>query len=408
MTRTSVVPAVVVGAGPYGLSVAAHLRGLGVPVRVFGEPMHSWRYHMPAGMLLKSHAGATNLSTPEAGHLLSDYCRDAGIEPFDDQRPVPLETFVSYGLWFADRLLPDVERVPVRQLRQGDNTIEVGLDTGEELTARSVVVATGLNGYSYIPKEVRGLASHTSQHHDLSRFADSDVIVIGAGQSALEGATLLHEAGAQVQLVARHEPSFPAPVTYTNGRAPSTLWQPFSNLGHGWALWAYASLPAGFRYLPMGIRRRLLRRVLGPSGSTWLRKRFEGRVGVHLGVVTGADTRPDGRVRLEVSNAPGPAVDSGTAVASGTTVALEADHVIAGTGFRVDVGSLDFLAASTRAAIATVHGSPRLSGHFESSVPGLFFVGNAAAMTFGPVMRFVCGADFAARQTAAAVAARAR
>ena len=151
MTRNYIVPAVVVGAGPYGLSVAAHLKGLGVPVRVFGEPMGSWRHQMPAGMLLKSHAEASNLSAPKGGHLLSDYCRDVGIEPFTDERPVPVETFISYGLWFADRLVPDVERAQVRQLRGRDNTIEVSLDTGEELTARSVVVATGCTATATSP-----------------------------------------------------------------------------------------------------------------------------------------------------------------------------------------------------------------------------------------------------------------
>jgi hypothetical protein len=396
MTRTSVVPAVVVGAGPYGLSVAAHLKGLGVPVRVFGEPMDGWRRHMPEGMFLKSHADASNLSAPKEGHLLSDYCHDAGIEPFDDERPVPLDTFVSYGLWFADRLVPDVERVRVRQVRQRDDAIDVSLDSGEELTAQTVVLATGLTGYSYIPPELRGVASHTSEHHDLSGFAGSDVVVIGAGQSALESATLLHEAGARVVLVARSEPSFPAPVAYVNGRAPSTFWQPFSPLGQGWALWAYATLPAGFRHLPTRLRRRLVRRVLGPFGSAWLRPRFVGQVPVQLGAVSDAAKTSDGRARLVVSSASGP------------PVTLHADHVIAGTGYRAEVDRLEFVHPATRAAIATVYGAPRLSGRFESSVPGLFFVGNTAAMTFGPVMRFVAGTEFAARRCAAAIAGRAR
>jgi NADPH-dependent 2,4-dienoyl-CoA reductase/sulfur reductase-like enzyme len=396
MTRTPVLPAVVVGAGPYGLSVAAHLRGLGVPVRVFGEPMSSWRYQMPAGMYLKSHADAASLSSPEVGHTLLDYCRHTGTAPFDDEHPVPVETFISYGLWFADRLLPDVERVRVRELRRRGDVIELSLDTGEDLVARSVVVATGLEGYPYIPREIVGLASHTSQHHDLTGFAGSDVIVIGAGQSALEGATLLHEAGSRVRLVARQTPSMGRPARYDEGRALSTLLQPHSKLGHGWALQAYSSLPGGFRHLPKATRRRLVGRVLGPYGSSWLRERFEGRVPIHVGSLTGAAAAPDGRVRLELAS------DSGQA----TT--LTADHVIAGTGFRVNLDRLDFLAASTRAAIATVHGSPRLTARFESSAPGLFFVGHAAAMTFGPVMRFVCGAGYAARRTSAAVAARVR
>jgi cation diffusion facilitator CzcD-associated flavoprotein CzcO len=387
---------VVVGAGPYGLSVAAHLRGLGVPVRLFGEPMSSWRHQMPAGMYLKSHADAASLSAPEVGHTLLDYCRHTGTERFDDEHPVPVQTFISYGLWFADRLLPDVERVRVRELRRRGDVMELSLDTGEDLVARSVVVATGLEDYPYVPREIVGLASHTSQHHDLTGFAGSDVIVIGAGQSALEGATLLHEAGARVRLVARKAPIMGRPATYHDGRASSTLLRPHSKLGHGWALQTYVSLPGGFRHLPSATRRRLVRRVLGPYGSSWLAERFEGRVPIHLGRLTGAAAAPERRVRLDLVDA------------SGQASTLNADHVIAGTGFRVNLGRLNFVAASTRADIATVYGSPRLTGRFESSVPGLFFVGHAAAMTFGPVMRFVCGAGYAARRTSAAVAARGR
>ena len=394
MTRTPSVPAVVVGAGPYGLSVGAHLRGLGVPVRVFGEPMNSWRHQMPAGMYLKSHADAASLSAPEPGHGLSDYCRHVGAEPFDDERPVPVEMFISYGLWFADRLLPDVERAQVLQLRRRGDVIEISLDTGEELAARSVVVATGLERYPYVPEEVAGLATHSSQHHDLSGFAGSDVIMVGAGQSALEGAALLHEAGARVQLVARQAPFFGGPANYRDGRASSTLRQPFSKLGHGWALRAYSSLPGGFRRLPARTRRRLVHRALGPYGSFWLRERFDGRVPVHLGRLAGAAPAPGGRVRVDLAGD------------SGEVTSLTADHVIAGTGFRVDLDALDFVAESTRAAIARVHRSPRLTGRFESTVAGLFFVGHTAAMTFGPVMRFVCGAGYAASRASAGVAAR--
>jgi hypothetical protein len=75
-----------------------------------------------------------------------------------------------------------------------------------------------------------------------------------------------------------------------------------------------------------------------------------------------------------------------------------ADHVIAATGYRVDLRALAFLEAGLRARVSTIEGAPALSPDFESSVSGLHFVGVAAANTFGPVMRFLLGARYASRR----------
>ena len=75
---TSSAPAVVIGAGPYGLSVAAHLRGRGIAVRTFGDVMDGWHTHMPAGMFLKSTSSASSLSAPGTGSTLADFCVVSG------------------------------------------------------------------------------------------------------------------------------------------------------------------------------------------------------------------------------------------------------------------------------------------------------------------------------------------
>ncbi len=107
-------PVAVIGAGPFGLSTAAHLRAHGIPVRVFGEPMVSWRDSMPAGMLLKSTPVASNIDAPQRGNTLADYCDAAGIRRLvTDEDIIPVETFIAYGEWFQQRLVAELEQVRV-------------------------------------------------------------------------------------------------------------------------------------------------------------------------------------------------------------------------------------------------------------------------------------------------------
>jgi cation diffusion facilitator CzcD-associated flavoprotein CzcO len=89
------VDVAIVGAGPYGLSVAAHLRGAGVSYRQFGLPMHLWRDAMPRGMFLKSQGFASNLSDPERSHTLEAFCAKTGRPYASYGLPVALDTFVS-------------------------------------------------------------------------------------------------------------------------------------------------------------------------------------------------------------------------------------------------------------------------------------------------------------------------
>ncbi len=125
-------PVAVIGAGPFGLSTAAHLRARGIPVRVFGEPMVSWRDHMPAGMLLKSTPAASSLDAPQPGHNLVDYCDAAGIPRLvTDEDIIPVETFIGYGEWFQQKLVPELERVRVVSVdRKKGGGFELKLDSG--------------------------------------------------------------------------------------------------------------------------------------------------------------------------------------------------------------------------------------------------------------------------------------
>ncbi|MFI0511318.1 FAD-dependent oxidoreductase [Streptomyces sp. WSLK1-5] len=389
-------PVAVIGAGPFGLSTAAHLRARGIPVRVFGEPMVSWRDHMPAGMLLKSTPAASSLDAPRRGHTLADYCDAAGIPRLvTDEDIIPVETFIAYGQWFQQQLVPGLEQVRVVSVDRSERGgFQLKLDSGESFTARAVVVATGLSGLSHLPRELAaavpdgpaptGPLSHSSQHHDLGRWSGKELIVVGAGQSALETAALAAEAGAQVRVVARGRGSvdFGAPPW----KQPRL--RPESPFGRAWSLWALSYYPHPYRRLPAAVRHYLVRRVLGPLGAWWLRDRFEGKVQVtEVNRILKAHAA-GGHPVLEVLTH-SKAVDR-----------LCADHVIAATGYRVDLAAMDFLGHELRTALAVSRGTPRLGPGYVSSVPGLYFTGLPAAASYGPVMRFVCGTEFASPRLA--------
>ncbi|WP_433919304.1 NAD(P)-binding domain-containing protein [Streptomyces canus] len=394
-------PVAVIGAGPFGLSTAAHLRARGIPVRVFGAPMVSWRDHMPAGMLLKSTPAASNLDAPQPGHTLVDYCDAAGIPRLvTDEDIVPVETFIAYGQWFQQKLVPELEQVRVVSVdRSEQGGFQLKLDSGESFTARAVVVATGLSGLSHLPPELAAAApdgpaptgplSHSSQHHDLTRYSGKELIVVGAGQSALETAALAAEAGARVRVVARGRGS----VAFGAPPWKQPRLRPESPFGRAWSLWALTYYPHPYRHLPAGTRHYLVRRVLGPLGAWWLRDRFEGKVRVtEVDRILTADTSQE-HPSLEVLTD------------AGTVDRLAADHVIAATGYRVDLAAMGFLGHGLRTALAVSRGTPRLGAGYVSSVPGLYFTGLLAAASYGPVMRFVCGTEFASPRLARHLAA---
>jgi thioredoxin reductase len=383
----------IIGAGPYGLSVAAHLRRSGVSFRIFGRPMDSWVAHMPKGMMLKSDGFASNIYDPESEFTLEKFCAERGIEYADAGTPVRLETFAAYGLAFKDRMVPELEDKLVANVHRVRDGFELQLADGETIQARTVVLAVGITHFDYVPESLAHLPaeflSHSARHHEVEPFRGRDVVVVGGGSSAMDLAGLLHEAGAHVQLLSRRqELKFHSQPT---GK-PRSRWQqirhPQSGLGPGMRSRFFANAPGLFHYLPESIRVEAVRKTLGPSGGWFIRDKVIGKVPLHLGCTpTGAEVK-NGRVHLTVR-----AVDGGERQ-------IATEHIIAATGYRVNLGRLEFLSPELRSQIKTVDGSPKLSSSFESTLPGIYFVGVAAAVSFGPVMRFAFGAGFAARRIA--------
>ncbi|MDX3454731.1 NAD(P)-binding domain-containing protein [Streptomyces sp. ME02-8801-2C] len=379
----------VVGAGPYGLSIASHAAAAGLNLRVLGRPMASWRDHMPRGMFLKSEPWASNLADPGGRWQLDAYCATQGLTARHAE-PIPVATFAKYGLWFAHHAVPHVDERLVSRVTARPAGFEAVTEDGEVLHARTVALAVGVMPFVEVPSPLRGLhpalVSHSSHHSDLDRFRGRDVTVIGGGQAALETAALLAEQGTRVRVLARADR-----LSWNDVPPPwqRPWWQsaraPHSGLGCGWRNWFYAERPDLFRRLPESTRTRIATTALGPAGAWWVRDRVEPVVEMLPGREIAAARAVGGGVRLK------------TVSRTGELSFVHTEHVIAATGFRPTLDRLDLLSTELRASLTTTADrSPAVGRDFESSCPGLFLAGLLTTSTFGPAMRFVHGATFTA------------
>jgi hypothetical protein len=384
----------IVGAGPYGLSISTHLRGRGIDHLIVGRSMDTWRNHMPAGMYLKSEPFGSDMSCPPAGYDLAGYSRSERIDGIERGTPLPIEHFLDYADWYIKHLVPDVSDVTVTKIEAVNGGFRVTFADAEPVVVRNVVIATGVLPYFYLPAELSrlpsDLVSHTADHRRFDDFRGRRVAIVGAGSSALETAALLHEAGGDVRLIVRCPDS---PVWGTKPLPLTPLVRLRENkLCEGWKC-PFWNSPNAFRLLPQDVRAAKARTVLGPLGAWWLRPRVEGVVEIlETTHVRGAEPSGSG-VRLLLDGS--------------SQSTLEVDHVIAGTGYHVDIARLTYLPEELRALIATFSGYPVLSRACESSVPGLYFVGAPAAFGLGPSMRFIAGTHNVADQLTQSVARRA-
>lgn len=396
MNRPSSAPTevAIIGAGPYGLSLGAHLHSRGADFRIFGNPMSSWSAGMPAGMHLKSDGFASNLYDPKADRTLERFCAERGL-PYDHYRvPVRLQTFVEYGRAFQAHCVPHLENKQVVGLSTGRDGFQLKLDDGSQFHARKVVIACGITYYKYVPPELEALGttlcSHSGTHHDLARFAGRKVLVVGGGASATDIAALLHEAGASVELVSRHPIQFHSPPL--EGGRP--LWQrirhPHLGLGPSLRSALCTLFPGVFRILPAERRLRIVRRHLGPAAGWFIRKHFAGDAIPVFEGYSLQEARADGATALVRF-----------ARSDGAVIERRVDHVVAATGYQVNLARLPFLDPAVREQVAVTGLYPALSRNFESSLPGLYFVGTAAAASFGPLMRFALGARYTATRLTA-------
>jgi cation diffusion facilitator CzcD-associated flavoprotein CzcO len=301
-----------------------------------------------------------------------------------------VERFTAYGLAFQQRFVPELEDKQVLSVLRSSAGFEIRLQDGETVAARRVIMAVGLFHFARVPPLLSTfpseLVTHSSRHSALDGFKGREVAIIGAGASALEYAALLHEAGALVHVAARtrtvrfHDPP----------EIPRPLWKriryPMTGMGPGWKALFCERAPSLFRQLPEQFRLHVVRRLLGPAPAWFVRNQTVGKVQFHLGVSVTRARLQSNRVSLELTDG------------TGARQTLLADHVIAATGYKVDLTRLSFMGSDLLSGIRCVDQTPVLSAYFESSVPGLYFVGTSSANTFGPVMRFALGARYTAER----------
>jgi cation diffusion facilitator CzcD-associated flavoprotein CzcO len=383
----------VIGAGPYGLAAAAHLRAAGLATRVFGHTMGFWRRNMPKGMKLRH---ASSLSHPDDSFSLETFAR---VDPAAAIRPLPIETFIAYCQWFQQHAVPDVDRRKVTRVAPAADGFALRLEGGEVIEAGRVVVALGLKNQDFRPAPFIGLperlVSHSCEHADLSHFRGRRVAVIGRGQSACESAVLLHEAGAGVDLLARGSIHWIGAETPDEDRG-GLKWRVYNLINPRFVAGPFplnwlVVMPGLLRGLPPALRERVAARCLRPAGTAWLRPRW-GDVRLTAGC-TVRDAEPAG---------------AGVSLKLDTGATLEVDHVLLATGYWIDISKYRMLAPELLHRIDCVEGSPVLSAGFESSVPGLHFIGSSAVLSFGPLMRFVAGTSYAGPALARAIVAAGR
>jgi thioredoxin reductase len=391
---------IIIGAGPYGLSVAANLRGRGIDPYVVGQPMAFWKENMPQGMLLRSAVEASRINAPQKALSIYEFERSLGRKLVD---PLPIEDFIAFGDWFQKQVAPDVDTRTVKNVSRNGAGFEITFEDGERMGARAVVLAMGIGPFKYRPEEFASLpcdvAPHSSDFRDVSMFKDQRVAVIGKGQSALESAALLNEGGAKVDVITRASGlKFKHYPWRKHLFRRLTGWGPLLPLSHG--ILPPTDLgdirtarkianPASFRRQSPEVQEMLLKDCARPIGAYWLPQRLE-----------------QVRLRTNITTTQAKAIGQGVHLTFSDGTSCDYDRVVLATGYRIDITKYHVLDAELRRQIQRTDGYPVMSTGLETSVEGLFMAGVVGERTLGPTLRFVTGTSNAGPRLAMAAASR--
>jgi FAD-dependent urate hydroxylase len=353
----------VVGAGPYGLAVAARALECGIDTVVVGRPLSFWTDHMPGGMFLRSgldwHLDASGVHTFEA------FVEDRGLSRADLD-PVPISTFLAYASWFQSQKGVAVRDQLVVRLEDSHDSFVASLDDGTEIAAENIVAAPGLGYFRQFPEWAddlpQGIGVHTCDLTSFEELVGARVLIVGGRQSAYEWTALLGEHGVErVDIVHRHdEPRFErVSWTFVDDYMDATV-----------------TIPGWWRTLPPAEQNRISRRFWEVGRLTlewWLAprladNRFNRWPNTHV-VETAVDA--DGSIEVTLSGGD----------------RLHVDQIVFATGYAANLPNVPYL-EPVISRIDLLEGFPVLDETLQSSIARLYFPGFTATRDFGPFFGF--------------------
>jgi FAD-dependent urate hydroxylase len=357
----------IIGAGPYGISLAAHAVVEGLSYKLIGYPMDFWKNQMPQNMFIRTPHELVSFSDPQGKYTLQSFSKETGTRI---GTPLQRTIFVKYAAWFIQKTGVEYITDLVSNVTKDGSTYIVTTEMGGVYEAKNVIIATGIQHFTYIPEILtefpESLVTHTSGYTSFEQFQGKNVAVIGSGQSAWEAAALLYEANAKVELIyRRNKPMFIKP-----NKSQEKLLQ---LIGHV------------FFKLPLFVKTKLwnIASETVPI-ALFLRPYVEGKVHETSGVTMDSVSEWRSKIRIVLSD--------------GTERIV--DHILTATGYKMDIGKLPFLDGDLREDITREENAPRLpklNKNFESSQKGLFFAGPLSSHSHGPTFRFLLGVDKTAK-----------
>jgi FAD-dependent urate hydroxylase len=355
----------IIGAGPFGLALAAYAKDLGIDYLIAGKPMEFWKNNMPDGMYLRSASDWSLDPTDKAS--IMNYLTKQGKTPADVE-PLSRDFYLEYCQWFQEQ--NGIQPLPfyVTKLEKTNDHFVAVLENNDVIEAENVVVAIGMGYFKNQPSELtailpKGRYSHTCDAVQLTAQKGKRVLILGGRQSAFEWAALLNDAdAAEIHLVHRHEsPKFTA-----------SDWSWVSPMVDGMVL-----NPAWFRNLPQEEQTAITKRMWGEGRlkvEPWLEERvMKPNTYIHekAGLVSCTELA-DGTLDIKLDN--------------GDTFVV--DEIILATGYKVDVNQIPFIKGGLLNDISARNGFPVLDEHFQTSVKGLYFTSMPAGQDFGPFFGF--------------------
>lgn len=350
---------IIIGSGPFGISLAAHAVANSLDYKLFGYPMDFWKNQMPQDMFIRTPHDFVSFSDAKQELTIHKFAEDTGTRLIT---PLPRPIFIEYANWFAKMAGIEFTTKLVAKVEQGNGHFDVTDEAGDHYKAKNIIIATGVTNFKYIPEFLKAfpseLVTHTNGYTNFSAFSGKRVAVLGSGQSAWEAAGLLHRDGAEVELIYRKEKP-----NYAGSREAEI---------------ALRDLGDVFYHLPTDEKEKGWGQSPG-SIAHFLKPYVDGIIPETAGVaIETLEQINEHELKILLTNGEEKIVN----------------HIIAATGYHINLDKVNFLDKDLRLTIAReegFHQFPKLKESFESSVPGLYFAGPLSSHSHGPTFRFLLG-----------------